>query len=132
MCIIAILPTVRLLFTFIVTLSFLAGQACGNGVRTFQSPVVQDSGELMSRMVVRCDAEPEHIAGASADCGPGRCVESIKDEPDDASVSAARADVSCPPVPAEIAQTPARLIAVHVVSSDVPMPSRPVPDVRRE
>lgn len=123
---------VRLLLTFAVTLSFLAGQACGNGVRVFEPPRAAEPPELMSRLVVRCDAEEESVAGTSADCGPGQCVQTVKDEPEDAAAVSPREDVSCPPMPAGIRGQAGALIAFRDVSGGMPQPERPLFTVRRE
>lgn len=121
----------RFVLAFAVTLSFLAGQACGNGVRAFRTPAAETAEELMSRLVVRCDAREQGIAAESADCGPGRCVQPARDEPDDASVAVNRADVSFPP-PVRMEHRPAPFVALNRVTRSVPRPSRPMLEVRRE
>ncbi len=124
----------RLLLAFAVTLSFLAGQACGGGVGVFL-PIQHAEAEelLMSKMVVRCLMESgEVVTVPEADCGPGQCVENTKDDPGDASASMTTPETSCPPAPQTIADVYRLQIAFHEPLLTLPDSGRPPTVVRIE
>lgn len=125
-------PSVRLFLSFAVTLSFLAGQACGGGVGIFLPQQISEGEEgLMSMMVVRCmmnDGDVVTVPGT--DCGPGQCVENIKDDPSDASATVARPDISCPPAPQAVMQERSGLISFHRTDVLVSASGRPLTVVR--
>ncbi len=88
---------------------------------------------LMSKMVVRCLMESgEVLTVPEADCGPGQCVENVKDDPDEASASVTQPDVSCPPTPQKLDEALHRLIAFHDAVDLEPDGGRPSTVVRME
>lgn len=82
-----------------VTLSLLAGQACGGGIGVFH-PLKTDEGEQMSRAVMGCIAERgDDVNAPNADCGPGQCLEGGGDDQHEVAVSFVQPEPTCPPRP---------------------------------
>ena len=125
-------PSVRLFLSFAVTLSFLAGQACGGGVGVFlPQQLSKEEDGLMSMMIVHCvmnDGDVVTVPGT--DCGPGQCIENIKDDPSDASAAVARPDISCPPALQAAPQKRSGLISFHITDAFISASGRPLSVVR--
>jgi hypothetical protein len=125
---------VRLFLALTVSLSFLAGQACSGGIGMFLPIAYAESEEiLMSKMVVRCLMDGgEVVTVPEADCGPGKCIENVKDDPDEASASVVQPKEVCPPTPQNIADIHESLIAYHEPLLIAPDGGRPPTVVRME
>lgn len=127
--------SVRLLLAIAVSLSFLAGQACGDGVGFYVPAQPQEEMEFMSKLDVRCGL---HVEGSSvaakntADCGPGQCIQQGNEEPQSAAIADARADAVIPDSPVAVRPVPAHLITYAFQDDDVSRTARPVSQVRRE
>jgi hypothetical protein len=67
----------------------------------------------------------EVVTVPEADCGPGKCIESTKTDPVDASALIPQPEVSCPPVPQTIADVHRLLIAFHEPLLTLPDSGRP-------
>jgi hypothetical protein len=128
----ATLSPVRFLLAFIVSLSFLAGQTCGQGVAVFY-PLQLIEGELMSRAVAQCIAQQDASVdqSESADCGVGKCVSQGKQEPESAATVHIHDDIIMKA--AHVSEQPNPLqIAYNENVSDESSGGRPPTMVRRE
>lgn len=125
----------RLLLAIAVSLSFLAGQACGDGVGFYVPSQPKEETEFMSKLDVRCGL---HVEGSTvaeentADCGPGQCVQQGNEEPQSAAIADTRVDAVMPDLRPVAYSSLSRNIAYVVRDDATPRSARPVSQVRRE